>query len=384
MSIIQVNQIVNSIVGQALGKSDIVGTDTSFVSLGDEILSSDKNTEAVYGVMIDRIGRTVSSIRAYRGRKANLRRNPMEWGVVLQKLSMPLSEAVENPSWLGVDDTSDGNVLAPANKQKPTQKLFNKVSTWEYDATIWNKQLRTAFTSPEAMMAFIDMIFTAVYNSQEASFENLDSLCRANFIAQIKENGEARAINLLDLYNTQTKKALTVANCLHDSDFLIFCAMTISLYSQRMETIGRTFNDGTIDRHTPHDLQNMTVLADFSKAMDYAAKSKTYHDNIVTMPMYTEVPFWQGSGKRTSPGLWTFENTSHIIVENYNSGSAEAHEVNGVVALLADYEAMGTTIQNMSTSSMYNPRRKFTNYFMQADLGYYNDLSENGIIFYIE
>lgn len=383
MAIKQVNQIVNSIVGQALGRTDLVGTDTSFVSLGDAVFSSDANVESVYKVLLERVGRTVSSIRAYRSRNANMRRNPMEWGAVMQKLSMPLSDAVENPSWLGVDDDSDGNVLSPANKQKPTQKLFDKIATWEHDATLWNRQLRHAFTNAEAMMAFLNMIFTAAYNSQEVSFENLDNLCRANFIAELWNT--KRAINLLALYNTQTNKSLTVGTCMHDSDFLIFSAMTIALYSQRMETMSRTFNDGSMDRHTPKDLQNLCVLADFSKALDYSAKSKVYHDEIVSMPMYVEVPFWQGSGKGNESAdkdAWNFDKVSAINVDRLSDDALNV-QAKGIVALLTDYEAMGTTIQNMSTSSMYNPRRKFTNYFMQADLGYYNDLSENGIVFYI-
>lgn len=379
MAIIQVNQIVNSIVGQALGKSEIIGTDASFVSLGDEVLSDDKKTESVYNVMVDRIGRTVSSIRAYRGSRVNMRRNAMEWGVILQKLSMPLSKAEENPSWLGVDDDSDGNVLAPANKTKPIQKLFKKVGTWEHSATLWNRQLRTAFTSPQAMMAFMDMIFTAAYNSQEKSFEGLDSLCRASYISKLMTTPD-RKVNLLNMYNTRSGKSLDVNSCMFDADFLIFMAMTISLYSQRMETMGLTFNDSTIERHTPRDLQCLTVLADMSKAMSYYGKSKIYNDELVSMPNFLEVPYWQGSGMKGGK-TWSFEETSRIYIAR---DSAPEIETSGIVALLCDHESMGTTVQNNTTSSMYNPRRKFTNYFMQADTGYYNDLSENGIVFYIE
>ncbi len=375
MGVRQINMIVNSIVGQALGKTTLVGTDTSFVSLGSEVFSSDANTDAVYKVLIERIGRTVNSVRAYRGDSGNLRRNSFEWGVVLQKLSMPLSNAVKNPSWLDINDNSDGDVLKPANTIKPTQKLFNKVSTWEHDATIFNRQLRFAFLSPESMGAFIDMIFTAVYNSQEVAFENLDNLCRANLAGNLV--GTSRAINLLNMYNTETNKTLTVNSCLHDSDFLSYASMIISLYTKRMRKMSRTFNDGTMDRHTPRDLQNLAVLADFSERFNFVSRSQAYHDNIIVLPNYVEVPYWQGSGT-----TWAFEDVSAIKVMVGDDASKEVNQT-GIIAVLSDIDTMGTTVQNMSTSTMYNPRRKFTNYFMQADLGYYNDTSENALVFYV-
>lgn len=387
MAINQINKIVNSIVGQAIGRQNLIGTDTSFVSLGNEILSSSESTESVYSVLIDRIGRTVSSIRPYFARASKMRRNPMEWGVVLQKLSMPLSPAVENPAWLGVDDTSDGNVLAPANTQKPIQKLFNRVSTWEHDGTIWNNQLRHAFTSPEAMMAFIDMLFTAVYNSQEMAFENLDNLCRANLIAQlVNEVNQPRVIKLLTMYNNINGSSLTPAQAMLDKDFLVYAAQTISLYSQRMETMSVTFNDGSVERHTPRNMQSMTMLADFAKAFSYVAKSEVFHNDIVSMPNYVEVPFWQGyKGLASTTNLWDFNETSKVdvLVETGDDSPSEV-TTSGVIALLSDFETYGTTVMNQSSSSMYNPRRKFTNYFYQADTGYYNDLSENAIVFLLE
>ena len=381
MGVVQINKIVNSILGQALGREDIAANNASFVSDGDLVFSSDKNTEAVYQTLVDRIGLTVSSVRAYEGVTSPMRRFPMEWGVIMQKIDFPMPKAVENPAWLGVSDTSDGGVLAPANTDKPIQRLFSSIGTWEYDGTIWNNQLRHAFTSADAMMAFINAIFTAVYNSQQTTYENLDAVCRAAFIAKISTN-KGRVIKLLSNYNTMAGTSLTFANCMNNPDFLRYCAMTISLYSKRMEKMSRTFNDGSIDRHTPRDLQSLVLLADFAEAFSYVAKSQTFHDEILSMPMYESVPYWQGSGQAGNLGIWSLAKTSQIEVET--DGSGDATLITGVVGVLADYEAYGSVIKEMSTSSMYNPRRKFTNYFYQSETGYFNDVTENGIIFVIQ
>lgn len=384
MGIIQVNKIMNTLVGQALGRSELIGSDASFVSLGTEVLNSQTNVEAIYNVMLERVGLTINSVRALRSKYSSMRRNPMEWGVILQKLAMPLNEATENPSWQGVDVAGDGDVLSPANTNKPTQKLFNKVSTWEYNDTIWNRQLRFAFNGATQAMAFLDIIFTNGYNSQEMGFRALDRTCRNSLIAYTLNT--PRAINLLANYNKETGGSLTVANCLHNSDFLIYCAQTIAEISSYMEEMSRTFNDGTMDRHTPKDLQSLAMLTKFNKAFQYVAKSQVYHDELVSMPFFEEVNFWQGSGENdddTDSLAWSFNDVSSIDVMIGENAETEVKQ-SGIVAVLCDFEALGTTIQEMSTSSIYNPRRKFTNYFMQADLGYYNDTSENCVVFYIQ
>lgn len=374
MGIVQVNVIANSLVGQALGREDLIGSDASFVSLGDDVLSTNTNTELVYSVLGDRIGRTVSAIRAYERQPMYMRREPMEWGIALQKISMPLSDAVENPAYLGIDDDSDGDVLKPANKKKPIQKLFSKVSTWEYDCTVFNNQLRQAFTSPEAMMAFLNMLFTAVYNSQELAFEGLDSMCRNSFIAGCA-NTPSRQLKLLTMYKAETGNTLTAEQALNNVDFLIWAAKTMSIYSKRMRKMSISFNDGTIERHTPRDLQHLTVLTDFSEAMSYTARSQVYNEELVQMQGFEEVVAWQSTQK----GTWSFSNISSVSINN--GEKTPTTTIQNVVGLLADYESYGTTIQRMDVSSMYNPRRKFTNYFYQAETGYFNDLSENGIIF---
>lgn len=394
MAIIQTNKIMNSLVGQAIGRTDLIGSDASFVSLGDEILSSQNNVESIYNVLVERIGMTISSVRAMRSHYSKMRRNPMEWGVVLQKLSMPLNEATNNPSWDGVDIKGDGGVLSPANTNKPIQKLFNKVSTWEYSDTIWNKQLRFAFEGANQAMAFLNMIFTNGYNSQEMGFRALDRTCRNSLMAYTV--GTSRDINIREMYNNMTGKNLTREEYMQSPDALIHGAQIIDEISTYMEEMSRTFNDGTMDRHTPKDLQIIQILTQFSKAMQYVARSNVYHDNLIVLPNFEEVNFWQGTGTTTESAnapittsntnlmtnAWNIDNTSKIDVIIGENANKEI-ETDGIVAMICDFEALGTTVQGVSTSTSYNPRRKFTNYYMQADMGYYNDTSENCVIFRI-
>lgn len=373
----QIYTIVNSIAEQSLGIKGLEPTDVSFVDVGRAVFASEENTDAWYKVLVDRIGRTVVSMRAYVGMGEELKREPFEFGAVLQKLNVKLPEAVSNGTWKSQTDTHSDPYAK--SEMAVRQKFFSVISSWEVDGTIPDKQLVTAFTSPEAMAAFIDAIFLAMNNSMELAYQNTANLCRASFIARKSKNENGNGyINLLDIYNKKTDAGLTVESCRRNADFLKFCTMTISLYVDRLKTMTMLFNDEGYERHTPSDMLVINVLSDFAKAFDVYLTADTYHEEMVKLPNYKTVPFWQGSGES-----FDFADTSSIKVDLNGDGENEAVELSGVIAVLHDYDAMGVTVQNKRTRSIYNPKDEYTNYFAKADMGYYNDMSENGIVFYI-
>lgn len=371
----QIYTVVNSIAEQSLGMEGLTPTDVSFVSVGQAVLSSDTNMESFYKTLVDRIGKTVVSIKSYSGMGAELKKEGFEFGAILQKLNVKMPTAVKNPSWDSVTDEA----FNPFTKSGVTvrQKFFKTISTWEVDGTIPDVQLKTAFTNAQAMAAFIDAIFVAMNNSLEVSYQNTANLCRASFIAKKSKNENGNTfINLLKDYNTATNAGLTVESAMRNTDFLKYAARTINLYVNRLKVMSVLFNDDEYERFTPEDAQVLTVLSDFASCMDFYLQADTYHNNIVALKGYTETPYWQGSGKK-----FAFEDTSSINVKL--EGEEEETKVSGVVAILYDNEAMGVTVYNRRTKSIYNPKGEYNNYFMKADIGFYNDFSENGIVFYI-
>ena len=68
MNATQIYQIVNSLAEQSLGLKGLTATDASFISVGKEVLATDKNTEQFYKTLADRIGKTVFAIREYRNK----------------------------------------------------------------------------------------------------------------------------------------------------------------------------------------------------------------------------------------------------------------------------------------------------------------------------
>lgn len=372
----KIDTIVNSLAMQALG-SAVVGIDATFVSIGETVLSTENNKEAFFNVLANRCYDTVIAMRDYNQKNANLDKHPTEYGSILQKLYVDLPEAKENTSWNDINTAASNPYEKFPSMVK--QKFFTKVSVWEYDVSIPDIQLKTAFLNEEAMGAFITGIFTAMYNSMALSYENTGNICRARLIAEKSKMGNGNGyINVLHLYNTETNKSLTVANCLHDADFLRYLAMTIDLYTGRVGNMSKLFNDKSIARHTPKEFLHLDVHSEVAKRMQYFLQSNTYHENLVKLPLYNEVDYWQGTGE-----TYAFADTGKVMVALDESTPEVFTTVSNVVAVMYDDMSIGTTIDNRRTKTARNERDEFTNYFAKAEMGYFNDLMENGIVFYL-
>ena len=267
MNATQIYTIVNSLAEQSIGLKGLTATDASFISVGKEVLATDKNTEQFYKTLADRIGKTVFAIREYRNKNKALLAEGVEFGIALQKITFDLLTAKESKTWTGMES----NPFEVFNSNVK-QSIFSVMSVWEFDLTVWDRQLRTAFINAQNMGAFINGLMTAFYNSMELAEENLGNIAKASLIARKKD----KAINLLHEYNTVTNAGLTVGKCMTDKNFLKFASMTISMYSDRLTSMSKLFNDGSVAKHTPKENQSLTVLNDFAKACSYLMESDTY------------------------------------------------------------------------------------------------------------
>ena len=372
----QIYSILNDVANQTLGTGAIAVVDTqSFISLGDKVLKSDTDTENFLSKLTDRIAKTVYSVRNYSGINKNLMREPFDYGVIVQKIHVEMPEAKENNAWK-IGEQGYTPTYAPVIKPTVSQKLFNKLSTWEIDVTIPDFMLKTAFLNESSMATFIDAIFTAMNNAMVMCADNNANLLRANFIGnKIHSAKAAQSINLLSQYNTLTNANLTVDSCMRDVDFLKWATMQISLWTKRMKVMSKLFNEDSNSKFTSGDYLVLDVLQDFASSTATFLQSDTYHKELVASPMYNEVPYWQGSG--TS---FAFADTSKISVKI--DGTTEVTQ-GGIIAVAYDYNAIGTTINEPRSTTERNNKDEYTNYYNKATIGCFNDLGENGIVFYI-
>lgn len=378
----QIYLMVNDAAKEALGAKALAVKDTAgLVSLGDTVLSSTTNKEAFYNALIDRIGRTVIAVRRFRSANRSIKRDEMSWGIIYQKISFRLHNAVENGTWETETQVDPFDVEI---QTEAIQKLFTKLGTWSYEDSIPDKQLFTAFTSASAMGAFIDGIFINMDNAMTIGEDAVADLAASTCIAGVGIKGKAsQNRNLLSEFNTKFGTQLTVDDALTNANFLKYASYEINQVVKHMKRPSVAYNAESIPRQTTEENLVVEVLDQYAAATASYLESETYHKDLVALPGYEEVSYWQGEGVNG----FAFADCSKINIQNVElateSNPTGTLERGGILAFVHDYDAVASCIYNVRTNTIYNPRAERLNIFKKAEKGYAVDLSENAVVFYI-
>lgn len=384
MEIKQLHPLVNSATKEVLGESGVIAEDLSnLVDIGEAIF----NAEAVdryVRALVNQVGKVVFVNRVYAGSAPSVLMDGWEYGSILEKIRVELPDATENESWELVDGASyDPNIF---HKPKVSAKFFNKRITFEIDISITEMQVKQSFQNSTQLNAFVSMIFNSVENSMTLKLDGLVMRTINNFIAETLYNqfnagdygagSGVRAVNLLYLYNQKFPNAnIDAADAMTNPEFIRFMSMTLANYVKRLATFSTLFNIGKTTKFTPADRLHIVMLSDVMSAAGAYLQSDTFHEQFTALPKAETVPFWQGSGEN-----YTFDEISSI-----NVATASGHNVNasGIVCVMFDRDALGVTNMDRRVRTNYNGKAEFMNYFYKYDAGYFNDLDENFVVFYI-
>ena len=391
MDVSQVADIVNGMTSELIGESAIQTEDLSnVVDMGNQIFDNTSYDKFVRS-LIDHIGRVMFVNRAYQGSSLALRRDGWEYGAVMEKITeTELPEATENEAWNLTDGASYDNQVF--HKPNVAAKFYNKRSVFEVDRSIADMQARSAFSNPTQLNAFVSMLFNGIDKSIEVKLQALSERVINNMIARtfaaefpsvVNNNYSGmtgvKAVNLLYTYNQKFSKSLTAAACLYDEDFLKWAAKWIRMYSSRLTKMSTLFNVGGLPRFTPSNLQHLILLDNFSTSAEMYLQSDTFHNELVAMPDYIEVPYWQGSGTAYDDDSISKIN---VTIDNEN-GNTKTLTASGILGVLFDHEACGICCEERKTDTFYNPKGNFTNYYYKQYANYYGDSNENFIVFYV-
>lgn len=387
MKVEQVAEIVNELTNEILGKKAIENNDLSkVVDIGKEIFD---NTSVDHYVekLIDHIGKVVFVNRPYSGRAPSVMMEGWEYGAVLEKIDADIPEADENKSW----ELKDGELYSQDIFKQPknlTVKFYSDRVTFEVNLSFADMQVKSAFSNATQLNAFFSMIYTTIDTSLTIKMDSLIMSTIGNFMgatlydaykgAGYNGAGNARAVNLLAIYNTKFGKTLSAATAIFDLDFLKFACYMLRLKSNQLTNASVAFNMEGRVRHTPKDRQHIIMLDAFADAADIYLQSDTFHNELTKLPMAETVSYWQGTGT-----AYDFNDISEIdYMVKMNDGN---HDVNvgGIIACIFDREALGVANQNRRVLTHYNKRAEFTNNWWKVDAMFFNDFRENFIIFFI-
>ena len=376
-----VNDITNELLGSAIVKEDL----SNLVDVGNAVFNANKVDNYVRS-LVNHIGRVIFVDRKYSGSVPSVLMDAWEFGSVLEKISCDLPTATENPSW----DLTNGETYNPNVFYKPTVsvKFYNSKTTFEIPLSFTEMQIKESFSNAEQLNGFLTMLYNSVEKSMTIKFDSLIMRTINNMIgetihheipesANYSTTSTIKAVNLLKLYNDSHSTTITADKCLDNPDFIRYATYIISVYGERITKISNLFNIGGKDRFTPKDVLRCVLLSDFKKASEVFLKSDLYNEQYATLPESDSVPYWQGSG--TS---YTFSDITKIHI-NLASNSATEIQMTGILGVMFDRDALGVSNLNRRVTTNYNPKAEFYTNFYKFEAGYFNDMNENFVVFFV-
>ena len=385
MQVKQLHTLINSVSQEILGATAVVQEDlANVVDLGKSIFDA-TSVDNYVKKLVDHIGKVVFVNRLYAGGVPSVLMDSWEYGSVLEKVSSDMPAATQNESW----SLTDGTDYSPDVFYKPSvsAKFFNSKVTFEIPLSFTEVQVKSSFGSAAQLNAFISMLVTGVENSMTVKLDALIMRTINNMVGETLYAGlevagvidpqqdSVSAVNLLKQYNTATGGTLTAAKAISDPAFIRYATYVIGMYQDRMSKVSTLFNAGGKERFTPKDMQHVVLLSDFSKASETFLLSATFNEDRVALPTHESVPFWQGSGL-----TYGFADTSAI---NVKTSSGKVVALTGIIGVIFDRDALGVSNLSRRVTTNYNAKAEFYTNFYKFDAGYYNDLNENIVVFFV-
>ena len=388
----QITTLLNDVVEDLTGQSAAIQTvDTSdLVSLGKAVANLNLY-EGFFGSLVNRLAKTVYFTRVYEGAESrSILRDEHEYGAFIQKVYYTSPAFVDNPEYKipqytqgaisGYQQSSPYDVAATVTV---SAMVYGAQGTFALEIVRPVDQIRSAFLSESEMMRFIDGIYVTIENQIKLAEEGLVNAAVSTAIAAAVNGGKVR--NLVTEYNAIAATPITDEEvALADTDFLKYASREIRNTIKYMRKMSTQFNVNGYKTFTPEDRLVTEVLTDFASAMTTYLEADTFHKELVELPRYEEVPFWQFAGQ--SYGDFDDVSKISIINEKFVSATNLTGEIttDGIIAYVHDIENVAAYFGHRRSWEKYNERDDVYIHGETARKGYAVDLNANGVAFQVK
>lgn len=381
----QLSVILNSIVKQATGRQAITAIDAAnFATVGTTLLKS--GYDPVLQAISQVLSKTIFSVRPYYGKLQGLQVSNVRYGNHVRKLTACDSDWEDDERV----NLTDGKSVDQYKVKKPPvlQTNYYGQNVYSRHVTIFRDQLDVAFSSAEEFGRFISMIMTNAADQIEQAHENTRRTALLNLLMGTAQRGGSTTVKLLTNYNTRTGQTLTYNDLFKPENFEGFIKFafaqinTISdMLTERSVVYHGNVTGKEVTRHTPKRNQRLYIYAPLMNDVQTSVLSSVFNKDELNIPEYERLNFWQSIG---SPGDIQFKanymNESGEIVQ-----PAEAVTNTNMFAILMDEEAAGVTnVNEWSASSPFNASGGYSNMFWHFTDRYWNDFTENCVVFTLE
>lgn len=398
LSFNQLSTVLTAITNQATGVNNITPFDTSsFVSVAETALKTgyDPLTTAISQVL----SKTIFSVRPYTRKFKGLNVSNQRYGNHVRKL-LTIDKPFENDDRLQLVDGQSIDQYK-VNKPKVLQTNFYGANVYQKSVTIYKDQLDCAFSSPDEFASFISMVMQNSSDMIEQAHEETARATIANLIGGIyaaevldtasgllaRANGGRRAINLLKLFNESTGRNLKVVDVFKTENFESFVKFAFStvntiadLMTDRNSLFCSQLTNYKVLRHTPKDRMKFYLYTDLVNKINSEVYSTVFNPDFLKVVDFEKVNYWQAA---LSPSSINVKRT--MLKKDGTLSEGVQSTIDNVFGVLFDEDAAGyTTVNEWAQPSPFNARGGYYNQFWHFTDRYWNDFTENAVIFYIE
>ena len=386
---VDVYALMNAVVSQATGRTDLAVVDTTtFASVGEIVLRT--GTENTLNAISTVIGKTIFSVRPYKGKLESLRVAQQRWGGQVRKIINLYDEAEKSDDWntgLAQNALDDGNSvdMYKIRKPKALQLNFYGTKVLQKHITRFRDQLSLAFHSEDEFIRFIDSVMVEFSNEIELLNEAESRTTLLNFMAGISSMGLIE-VDLVAEYNNEYGTQYTRAQLLstYIESFMKFVAAEIKIYSSRLTDMSTFYHANLtgynkIMRHTPKERQKMVMYEPIFIKTQAEVYSGLFNPEYLDIGSFEGVNYWQSQSTPTAINV----KPNILDVATGSSKDAEvAVELDYVLGILFDEEACGVMPQfDYSSTTPFNSAGGYYNMYMHWRFNSYCDYTENAVLF---
>lgn len=377
--------VLNEIVNQATGNKTIAVVPTgSFTTVATTALGL--GIDPLLNAISQVLSRTIFSIRPYSRKFKGLYQDNMTFGNHVRKLN------IADSAW-DKDDRYDlkdgGSVDDQAVKiPKVLQTNFYGQNVYQRQITLFRDQLNVALQNEQEFQRFVTMIMTNASDLIEQAHETTARMTLANFIGGKVKGDTDNVIHLVTKYNDVAGTSLTTDTVKQPENFVPFMKWvtgyikTVSDWmSERTQKFHINVTGKEISRHTPYNKQKLYLYSEELNNIDATVMSSIFNDSYLKMADHEKVGFWQNIDAPDGIHVKaSYMNASGNVVSD-----TEGTATSNIFGVLFDEEAVGiTTYGEWSAPSPFNARGGYSNIFWHFNDRYYNDFTENGVVFLLD
>ena len=391
MSFEQSAAVLTSLAAQATGETGLTVTDlSSYISVGQKVLRtgydplnigiSQMSSKTIFARRDD-IPDTLSS----------LDRDTIEWGAITRKVNA-IQQGVENSGVYSLTDGAHDPDMFDVRKPKLWQSNFYGFDVWADHVSVTRQQLKNAVLNPADMGRLLDLVIGTKADEMRLARVAFRRATISNMIGALKAMNNANQVrHLLTEYNAATDQSLdaeSVKQGANYPNFIRWAYAQIAKVSDMLEEPSSMYHlnptEGKILRHTPKALQRLYIYAGALHEVDAQVLAVTFNADKVAnkLPAITErVNFFQSIQTPDAVNV----NPAYIGADGAVVASPTAQNVTNIFALLADRDALGVNFYDSTVDvSPYEAAGKYYNYWYHDGHRYYNDVTENAVLFLLD